>query len=165
MGPPSRPALPGNPARIVVPVGSTGCPGRLSLGSDGPRDRADVPVDSGQCQRAGGVDQLFWVIALCSEACGFNQLSRGTRAVPEFPQGRPPVPGDLGPGPWACGVNQLPRDTRAWFRAPTGSMSSPGQLTIWSLGPPCRPALPGDSGSGSMACGLDKVSRAIRDRV
>ena len=61
----------------------------------------------------------------------------------EVPQGRPPVPGDSGPGPRACGVDRLSRGTRARFRGPAWSTRCPGVLGPESEGPRVRPDVPG----------------------
>ena len=99
----------------------------------------------------------------------------------EVPQGRPPVPGDSGPGPRACGVDRLSRGTRARVRGPAGSTSCPGGLGPESEGPRGRPAVPGTracvrghvgstrcprrSHSSPTARGVDHMSRAILARV
>ena len=62
----------------------------------------------------------------------------------EVPQGRPPVPGDSGPGPRACGVDRLSRGTRARVR-----------------GPPGRPAVQVDSGPSLKARVVDQLSQAL----
>lgn len=139
-------------ARIVVPVGSTGCPGQLSPGSDGPRVRADVyhmsralgpvsmgpqcrpdvPVDSGQGPMAGGVDQLFWA----------------THALLQSPRIEPAVLGDSG---------------RA--QVPAGSTCCPGWPGQRSMGPRFRPAAPGYSGLVRSTHGFDELSQATHDLV
>ena len=86
-----------------------------------------------------------------------DHLSRRHRPVSQVPQGRPVIPGDLGPASSARGVNQMSLATRALLRWHVGSTSCPRRLGLMSEGPRCRPPLPGDSGSGLRAHRVDHL--------
>ena len=79
----------------------------------------------------------------------------------EVPQGRPPVPGDSGPGPRACGVDRLSRGTRARVHGHAVSTGCPGGLGPASEGPPGRPAVQVDSGPSLKARVVDQLSQAL----
>ena len=61
-GPSVWTSLPGDSCSCPRPVGSTSCPGRLTLMCEGPRCRPTIPGNSGQGRIAHGVDQLSQVI-------------------------------------------------------------------------------------------------------
>ena len=78
----------------------TSSPVRLAPVSEGPRFRSAVPVNSGPCPIARGVDQL----------------SRVTRALVRGPVGMTNVPDDSRRGPRDSGFDQLSRATLARSR-------------------------------------------------
>ena len=84
--------------------------GRQALQRDGLGPKACVFDHISRLTRASVRGQVvltscFERIALCSDAHGFNLLSRVSWAMPKVPQGQPAVPGDLGPVLWAGGVD------------------------------------------------------------
>ena len=120
-------------------------PGRLALGSEGPRGRRAAPGDSGSAPSACGVAQLsLGNSGPFPRACGVHQMSRVTGTVPEARvskscPGRPArVSGD-------------PRST-----------SYPRRLGLEPDVPWGRPAIPGDSGPVRRDRAVDQLSRTPR---
>ena len=110
--------------------------------SEGPRVPQPFPGDSG------------W-----SRGPAVSSKSPGRLGpVSDILQGRPAVPGDLGPGRTERGVEQASRATRANVREPTGSNSCPGRLGPIPEASRCRPDVPGDWRFGPKARGVDQLS-------
>ena len=137
--------------------------------------RPSVPGDSGPCPMSRWVDQLSWGSrahvrgpAGSTTFPGDSGWSRGPAVSSKSPgrlgpvsdilQGRPAVPGDLGPGRTERGVEQASRATRANVREPTGSNSCPGRLGPIPEASRCRPDVPGDWRFGPKARGVDQLS-------
>ena len=163
-------------------VGSTSCPRRLGLMSEGPRCRPPLPGDSGSGLRAHRVDHLFWVSRLAPSALGVNQLSRATWAsvrgpawsticperhklVSQVPRDRPDIPGDPGLGSSTRGVNYLSLPNWALLRWQAVSTRSPGRIALGSEGPRSRPSFWGDSRSYSWDRVVDQLSQATSQWV
>ena len=124
------------------------CPGRLSLGSDGPwglqRSQATLAHARG-----------LWVRPAVPGDMGPGQGTMGStrylgqlRPRSKGPRGRTTVLGNSGLSLKARGVDQLYLIARVWVRVPTGSTSSPRLLALVSEGLRGRPDFFGDWGQG-----------------
>ena len=151
-------------ACVLGQAWSTRCPGRLVLGSEGPRGRPAVTGHS----------------VLGPSARGFDQESRETRARVRMPAVSTHFEGDLGPSRRVRGVDLpfgriRPMPKGPWFQqasretldlARCGGVEQLSQGTRpWTEGTRCRPTLPGDSRFCPSARGVEKQSRATRARV
>ena len=137
----------------------------LGPGSECTRGRTAVPGDSGPGPRA----------------CGFDQLSRATRAWFRRPAGSTNYTGHSGLGWRAHGVYQLSRVTRASVRMPAESTTFPGdsgssgrvrvvnqafgRLRPVSEGLWGGPAVPVHSRLHPRARGVDQLSHATGAKV
>ena len=151
-------------ACVLGQAWSTRCPGRLVLGSEGPRGRPAVTGHS----------------VLGPSARGFDQESRETRARVRMPAVSTHFEGDLGPSRRVRGVDLpfgriRPMPKGPWFQqasretldlARCGGVEQLSQGTRpWTEGTRCRPTLPGDSRFCPRARGVEKQSRVTRSRV
>ena len=133
-------------AHFRGPAGSTSCPWRLTLRSEGPRGRPALKGNSGLGPRAAGTSNSPGRVALRSD---------GLRC-------RPDLRSDSRPCPWFRGVHQLTRGTFALVRGLAGSTHCPARIGSLSEGLRCRPTVPGDSGPGLRALGSTSISQFLR---
>ena len=140
---------PATRAPVLWPTRSTGTPGPLAGGSEGPRCRQALLGHSCSGPRARG----------------FDQLSRAIGLGPDGLHGRPAVPEDSRPAPIARGLDHMSRGIWGRVPVPAVSNSSPGRLGLGSDGPRGRPAVPDDTRSGPRAHGVDESSRMTQARV
>ena len=114
-------------AIVGRPAGSTCCPRRLALVSEGPRGRHEVFDDSGPVPSAGRDDQLFRAFrARVRGPAVFDQKYLVTRPISERPSGLPGLQGHSGPCPSTRGVDQLSRAIPSQLQGHAESTSSPG---------------------------------------
>ena len=140
---------PATRAPVLWPTRSTGTPGPLAGGSEGPRCRQALLGHSCSGPRARG----------------FDQLSRAIGLGPDGLHGRPAVPEDSRPAPIARGLDHMSRGIWGRVPVPAVSNSSPGRLGLGSDGPRGRPAVPGDSGQCLMARDVEQLTQATRTQV
>ncbi len=138
------------------------CPRRLGAMTDVPLGRPAVPVESGTCLRATGVERLSrgiraWIrVHECS-----TSYTGGLGKMPDCHQCPQVGPGDTGPGPRARIVDQLSRTTRVLVRGPTVDQLS--RVTrAWVRGPSVSTSCSRNSGLCPSARGVDLVSWATR---
>ena len=173
---------------------STSCPGRIRLGSDGPRVPPTLAGNSGSGPMARGVDQVSRATQAhvpgpkestsCTmfsgqgpRSCSVDENSQANRARVRGPVVSTSCPGGFAPVsdcpecrqalhcPRAREVDQLSQATRTQFRGPAASPGSQGRHAPGSDRPQGAPAVPGDSGQCPSARDVDRPCWVTPARV